>query len=94
MAKSKQGVNFSVHRDLADRFREATREYYGKLGLCFSAAMLMFLEADPQTQGQYIKKVFDAEVDDEIESAVQAAKEEQLKKIKAREDSTKPKRSS
>jgi hypothetical protein len=94
MAKSKQGVNFSVHRDLADRFREATREYYGKLGLCFSAAMLMFLEADPQTQGQYIKKVFDAEVDDEIESAIQAAKEEQLKKIKAREDGTKPKRGS
>ena len=94
MAKRKQGVNFSVHEDLANRFREATREYYGKLGLCFSAALVMFLEADPQVQGQYIKKVFDAETNDEIEAVIKAAKDEQLKKIKSREENTKPKRSS
>jgi hypothetical protein len=93
MARNKQAVNFSVQRALADRFREATKEYYGKLGLCFSAAMLMFLEADPQTQGRYIKKVFDAEVEDEIEGTLQAAKEEQLRKIKSREDGSKSKRS-
>ena len=94
MARSKQGVNFSVHRDLAERFREATREYYGKLGLCFSASLLMFLEADPQVQAQYIKRVFDAEVDDEVEATVELAKEEQLKRIKQREDSPKSKRGS
>lgn len=94
MAKHKQGVNFSVHRDLADRFREATREYYGKLGLCFSAALLMFLEADPEVQGQYIKRVFDAETDDEVEAVIEQAKAEQLKKVKTREDGGKPKRAS
>lgn len=94
MAKSKQGVNFAVQRELADRFREATREYYGKLGLCFSAALLMFLEADPKTQGEFIKRVFDAEVDDEILAVIEQAKAEQLKKIKSREDAPKPKRGS
>jgi hypothetical protein len=94
MAKNKQGVNFSVHRDLADRFREATREYYGKLGLCFSAALLMFLEADPEVQGQYIKRVFDAETDDEVKAVIEQAKAVQLKTIKAREDGGKPKRAS
>jgi hypothetical protein len=92
MARNKQGVNFSVQRDLAERFREVAKEYYGKLGLCFSAAMLMFLEADPQTQGEYIKKMFDAEVNDEVEGAIAAAKAGQLKKIKAREDGAKGKR--
>ena len=87
MARDKQPINFSVHRTLAERFRDGAKNYFGKLGLCFSAAMLMFLEADPQTQASYIKKVFDAEVEDEMEATVQAAKEEQLRKIKSREDS-------
>ena len=85
MPRNKQSVNFSVHKELADQFREATREYYGKLGLCFSAAILMLLEADPVKQGEYIKRVFDAEVDDEVTATVLTAKEEQLKRIKHRE---------
>jgi hypothetical protein len=93
MARNKQGVNFSVHKDLVERFREATKDYFGKLGLCFSAAMLMFLEADPKTQGEYIKKMFDAEVNDEVDSVISEAKTGQLKKIKAREEGTKSKRS-
>lgn len=92
MAKNKQSVNFSVQRVLADRFREATKQYYGKLGLCFSAAMLMFLEADPQTQGKYIKRIFEAEVEDEVGATIQAAKEEQMRRIKTREDGSKSKR--
>ena len=44
----------------------------------------MFLEADPQTQAKFIKRVFDAEVEGEMEATLQGAKDEQLKKIKAR----------
>ena len=91
MATNKQGVNFSVNRLLADRFREATKDYYGKLGLCFSAAMLMFLEADPKVQGQYIKRIFEAEVDDEVESTIESAKEAQLKRIRTRGGGSKSK---
>ena len=92
MARSKQGVNFSVQKDLADRFREATRDYYGKLGLCFSASLLMFLEADPKVQSEFIKRVFDAEVSDEMLAVIEQAKAEQLKKINSREDAPKGKR--
>jgi hypothetical protein len=93
MARRKQTISFSIHPTLADRFREATKEYYGKLGLCFSAGMLMFLESDPATQAKYIKQVFDAEINEEVELLLDAARAEQLKKIKSREDSPKSKRS-
>jgi hypothetical protein len=92
MPKNKQAVNFAVQRALVTRFRDMTKNYFGKLSLCFSAALLMFLEADPQTQAQYIKKVFDAEVNDEMDATLQAAKEEQMRKIRSREEPSKSKR--
>ena len=49
----------------------------------------MFLEADPKVQGEYLKRIYDAEINDEIEDAVAAAKAAQLKKIKAREETGK-----
>jgi hypothetical protein len=92
--RRKQTISFSIHPELADRFREATKEYYGKLGLCFSAGMLMWLEADPDVQAQYLKRVFEAEVNAEMLSVIEQAKAEQLKKVKTREDGGKPKRAS
>ena len=92
MGRRKQTISFSIHPALADRFRDATKEYYGKLGLCFSAGMLMFLESDPAAQAKYIKRVFDAELQDEVELLLDAARAEQLKKVKPREDGPKSKR--
>ena len=92
MPRRKQTVSFSVHPALADRFRDATKEYFGKLGLCFSAGMLMWLEADPETQARFLKRVFDAEVDDEMLAVLEQAKAEQLKAIKTRDAQAKPKR--
>lgn len=86
MARRKQTISFSIHPILADQFREATQEYYGKLGLCFSAGMLMFLESDPATQAQYIRRVFDAELKEEVQLLVDAARAEQVKKVRARDD--------
>ena len=83
----KQNVNFSVHQDLANQFRDATRQYYGRLSMCFSAAMLMFLESDPKVQAEYLKKVLDGEVKDEVDAAVEAVKAEKVKRINARERS-------
>lgn len=80
----KQTLTFRVSPILAKRFREATAEYYGKTGLSFSAALLLFLEAEPDVQGQYIKRVFDAEVNQEVEATVEAALAEQRRRIKAR----------
>ena len=82
---AKRTVSFRIQPQLEERFRQATSDYYGKLGLCFSAAIVMFLEADPKTQGEYIKRVFDAEVRDEVDAVLEAAKAEQLRRIKSRE---------
>jgi hypothetical protein len=82
---AKRPVSFRIHPRLEERFRQGTKAYYGKLGTCFSAALLMFLEADPKVQGQYVKRVFEAELDDEIDATVEAAKSEQAKRIKSRE---------
>ena len=89
---AKRTVSFRLHPVLADRFSEATSAFYGKVGACFGAAVLMFLEADPKVQAEFVKRVYEAELEDEVEEAVQQAKTEQLKKIKSREDAPKGKR--
>jgi hypothetical protein len=81
----KRTLSIRIQPRLEERFRQATKDFYGKLGLCFSAAIVMFLEADPVTQGEYIKRVFGAETDAEVEAILEAAKAEQQRRIKARE---------
>lgn len=80
----KQTLSFRVSPVLAAKFREATAAYYGKTGLAFSAALLMFLEAEPEVQGAFMKRVFDAEVNREVETIVEAALAEQRKRVEAR----------
>ena len=89
----KRTVSFRLHPLLAERFTQLTATFYGKVGACFAASILMFLEADPKAQGEYLKRVYEAEINDEVEDAITAAKAAQLKKIKSREDSAKGKRS-
>src|SRR3954471_10912054 len=88
----KRTVSFRLHPLIADRFTELTSAFYGKVGACFAAAILMFLEADPKTQGEFLKRIYDAEINDEVEDALATAKAGQLKKIKSREENTKGKR--
>jgi len=89
----KRTVSFRLHPLIADRFTELTSAYYGKIGACFAAAVLMFLESDPKTQGEFLKRIYDAEISDEVEDAIAAAKAAQLKKIRTREAGAKGKRS-
>jgi hypothetical protein len=81
----KRTISFRIDPALADRFQKASAPYLGKHGACLGAAMLMFLEADPKVQGQYLKKLYDAEINDEVEVVIDAARGEQLRRIKARE---------
>lgn len=90
--KHKQVVNFSVDRHLVERFRETADLLRVNLSECYSAAMLMYLEAHPETQGEFLKRIRDAEVAGGVEAAIAAAKEEQLKKIKKSEEGGKPRR--
>jgi hypothetical protein len=80
----KENVNIWVNRRLAQEFRKAAKAYFNRLGMCYGAAMLMFLEADPATQGEYLKRVFHADVDDEVEEVLSAVKIEQSRRITSR----------
>lgn len=78
----KENINVWVDRRLATAFRVAAKGYFNRLGMCFGAAMLMFLETDPQTQGEYLKRVFQAEIDDEVDELLATARENQGRKIR------------
>ena len=81
----KQTISFLVNPALASRFREMTKAYYGKLGLCFSAAMLQFLESDPKTQADLIQRVFKAELEDEVEELLDTVQARQARHARVRE---------
>ena len=83
----KLNINVFVDRTLGETFRDAAEHYNGRLGMCFSAAMLMWLETDPNEQVKYLARVFDAELRNGVASAVAEAKREQLKRIVRREKS-------
>lgn len=84
-SSKKLNINVFVDRALGDAFRHAADHYNGRLGMCFSAAMLMWLETDPDLQGKYLARVFDAELKSGVAAAITEAKREQRKRIERRE---------
>ena len=88
----KQMVNFRADPELVEKFREAMKPYYGRLGICFSAALLAFMESDPMSQGAYIKRIYEADISNEVSAVLEGIKAEQAKRIRAREHGDKEKR--
>jgi hypothetical protein len=88
MAK-KVKFNVFVDEALAKQFKAVAHVFYNRMGLCLSAAMLQFLQLDPKEQAALMKRVFEMDLADETEAAVQAAKAEQLRRINAREQKEK-----
>jgi hypothetical protein len=82
-----QNMNFYVNRGIAKAFRDATAAFDNRVGLCASAAFLMFLESDPKMQGEYLNRVFQLDLSDQVEQALMAVKAEQVRRIQERERS-------
>jgi DNA repair exonuclease SbcCD ATPase subunit len=82
-----ENMNMYVHRGIAKAFRGAAAQYDGRIGLCASAALLMFLESDPKIQGEYISRVFQLDLKDQVEDALREVKEEQARRVEEREHS-------
>ena len=80
---SKENINVWVNRRIAQEFRKAAKSYFNRLGMCYGAAMLMFLEANPKTQGEYLKRVFHAEIDGEVEELLKEAAAEQRRRVRS-----------
>lgn len=61
----KKTINLAISTDLAERFNSICRQFgHGKQkGMVLGAAILMFLEADPHSQGEYVKRLAVADIE-------------------------------
>ena len=64
----KEKLNVMTDAWIAKQFREAAKSYDNRLGMCLSAAMLMFIKANPRAQGDFIRQVFDEQIREEVNS--------------------------
>ena len=78
-------MNLNISARVAKQFRDVARRYDGRIGLCASAALLMFLEADPREQGNYINKVFQLDLSEQVDETLRAVKEEQARRVEEHE---------
>jgi hypothetical protein len=85
MAADKSKFNVNVDPHIEKRFREIADAYGGRLGNCLTAAMLQFVETDPKVQADLLTRCFQAEIHGQMQSLVEQAKAEQVKRIKSRE---------
>jgi hypothetical protein len=84
--RSRKTINLAVPADLAEQFDAICGVYgHGKQkGLVLAAAMLMFLEAHPEAQGEAIERVFQADVAQGVKQMLDRARAEQQQRIAAK----------
>lgn len=75
----KKTINLAVPEDLLDQFNVVC-SHYGhakQKGLVLSAAMLMFLRADPQDQGRCLEDLVRSDIADGVKRVIANADREQ-----------------
>ena len=83
----KKTLNLSVPAELLDEFYTVC-QHYGhakQKGQVLSAALLMFLRADPAEQGRCLEEVVGAEITSGVEQLLERARKEQGLRIATRE---------
>ncbi|MFA9477610.1 hypothetical protein ACERK3_04805 [Phycisphaerales bacterium AB-hyl4] len=83
----KKTINLAIPEPLLEEFNEVCRHYghAKQKGLVLSAAILMFLEADPAEQGESLERILISDVRAGVDSMIHRAKQEQLERINQRE---------
>lgn len=61
----KKTINLAIPTELADRFNRICGQFgHGKQkGMVLGAAIVMFLEAEPRLQGEYVKRLAVADIE-------------------------------
>lgn len=80
-----ENMNVYVNRHVAKSFRESAKNFDDRIGMCASAAFLMWLRADPVEQGEFLNRVFQLDLKDQVEDALKIVKEEQARRVQERE---------
>jgi hypothetical protein len=90
----KKTLNLSVPVELHAAFEDACGQYghAKQKGMVLSAAIVMFLEADPVEQGEYLKQVATAEITDGVDAMLQRARALQSQKVTSREAAHRPRK--
>lgn len=83
----KKTINLAVPVPLLNEFNEVCRHYghAKQKGLVLSAAVLMFLEADPAEQGRALERILIADVRSGVDALVQRARAEQAQRVNDRQ---------
>ena len=86
MKTPKKTINLAVPAELLEHFNAVCMEYghAKQKGLVLSAAISMFLRADPVDQGQAIENIVRAEIAEGVSRMVQRGKQEQSLRIATR----------
>lgn len=79
----RHNINVSTNPQIAAAFREMASHYSNRLGLCLTASMVMFMEADPRVQAEYLTKVLQAELKDEMDVLLKEVRGAQFRKVQA-----------
>ena len=87
MKTPKKTINLAVPAELLEHFNAVCLEYghAKQTGLVLSAAIEMFLRADPVDQGQAIKSIVHAEIAEGVSRMVERGKQEQSLRIATRQ---------
>jgi len=82
----KKTLNLTVPASLLAEFDQVCRHYgHGKQkGMVLSAAILMFLKADPVEQGRCLKELAAAQIDTGVETMIRRCRAERAEKACAR----------
>ena len=82
----KKTINLAVPESLLEEFNEVCAHYghAKQKGLVLSAAILMFLEADPAEQGKALERIMIADVRSGVASLIERARTEQARRVEDR----------
>jgi hypothetical protein len=85
----KKPLNLSVPAELLDEFYEVCGHYghAKQKGQVLSAAILMFLRADPHEQGRCLEEIVSAEITSGVDQMLEKARKEQGLRVAMREAS-------
>lgn len=83
----KKALNLAIPREMLEQFNELCQVYgHGKQkGMVLSAAILMFLRAHPETQGEFLEQVIKADVSSNVEQMLERIRREQALLVHTRE---------
>ncbi|MEX0746208.1 MAG: hypothetical protein WD118_11455 [Phycisphaeraceae bacterium] len=88
----KKTINLAIPEPLLAEFNDVCRHYghAKQKGLVLSAAILLFLEADPAEQGEALERILIADVRAGVDTMIARARNEQVGRIEAREATDEP----